>query len=139
MATTTKARSRRKPERRIRLIKPIQDGMGAFQILIDGEPHNYLILPMVSDFGTAFRLIKQELLPVDLPPTLSLPSMHTIRFFVYVIPISQPFASSRFLMAFTPRSARRIKGKENSSWLTWTKSQGPFWPLALWRQSGSFC
>jgi len=60
--------------------------------------------------------------------------MHTIRFFVYVIPISQPFASSRFLMAFTPRSARRIKGKENSSWLTWTKSQGPF---GLWHCGGN--
>jgi hypothetical protein len=43
MATTTKARSRRKPERRIRLIKPIQDGMGALQITVGGEPHNYLI------------------------------------------------------------------------------------------------
>jgi hypothetical protein len=65
MATTTKAPSRRKPERRIRLLKPIQDGMGAVQIFIDGEPHNYLILPIPSDFGAAFRLIKQELLPVD--------------------------------------------------------------------------
>ena len=65
MATTTKARSRRKPERRIRLLKPILDGMGAVQIFIDGEAHNYLILPIPSDFGAAFRLIKQELLPVE--------------------------------------------------------------------------
>ena len=63
MATTTKAHSRRKPERRIRLIRPIQDGMGAVQITIGGEPHNYLILPFPSDFGSAFRLIKQELVP----------------------------------------------------------------------------
>jgi hypothetical protein len=65
MSTTTKARSRRKPERRIRLLKPIKDGIGALQIVIDAEPHNYLILPLSSDFGAAFRLIKQELLPVD--------------------------------------------------------------------------
>ena len=65
MATTTKARSRRKPERRIRLLKPIQDGIGALQIFINGAPHNYLILPLVSDFGAAFRLVKQELLPID--------------------------------------------------------------------------
>jgi hypothetical protein len=63
MSTTTKAQSRRKPERRIRLVKPIQDGMGAVQISIGGEPHNYLIFPLTSDFGSAFRLIKQELVP----------------------------------------------------------------------------
>jgi hypothetical protein len=65
MASTTKARSRSKPERRIRLIKRIQDGMGAVQITIGGEPHNYLILSLASDFGAAFRLIKQELMPVE--------------------------------------------------------------------------
>jgi hypothetical protein len=65
MSTATKSRKRVKPERRIRLLKPIQDGIGALQIAIDGEPHNYLILPLASDFGAAFRLIKQELLPVD--------------------------------------------------------------------------
>jgi hypothetical protein len=37
--------------------------MAALQITIDGEPHNYLILPLASDFGSAFRLIKQELVP----------------------------------------------------------------------------
>ena len=65
MTTTTKTRSRRKPERRIRLIKPVQDGMGAIQITIGGEPHNYLIYPLRSDFGAAFRLIKQELVPQE--------------------------------------------------------------------------
>ena len=65
MATATTKRNRKQPERRIRLLKPIQDGIGALQIAIDGEPHNYLILPLASDFGTAFRLIKQELLPVE--------------------------------------------------------------------------
>jgi hypothetical protein len=63
MSTATRSRKRVKPERRIRLIKPIQDGMGAVQICIGGEPHNYLILPLTSDFGLAFRLVKQELVP----------------------------------------------------------------------------
>ena len=63
MPTATKSRKRVKPERRIRLVKPIQDGMGALQISIGGEPHNYLILPLPSAFGSAFRLIKQELVP----------------------------------------------------------------------------
>jgi hypothetical protein len=65
MTTTTKTRSRRKPERRVRLLKPIHDGMGALQILMDGEPHNYLIFALQSDFGAAFRLVKQELVPQE--------------------------------------------------------------------------
>jgi hypothetical protein len=63
MSTATKSRKRVKPERRIRLIKPVQDGRGAVQITVGGEPHNYLIFPLPSDFGSAFRLIKQELVP----------------------------------------------------------------------------
>jgi hypothetical protein len=39
--------------------------MRARQIAIDGEQRNYLILPLTSDFGIAFRLVKQELLPID--------------------------------------------------------------------------
>ena len=65
MSMSTTSRKRVKPEHRIRFLKPIQDGIGALQIAIDGEPHNYLILPLASDFGTAYRLIKQELLPID--------------------------------------------------------------------------
>ena len=65
MSTATKSRQRVKPERRIRLIKPIRDGMGALQITIGGEPHNYLIFTLQSDFGAAFRLIKQELVPQE--------------------------------------------------------------------------
>src|SRR6478672_5479152 len=72
----------------------------------------------------------------------ALHAYHAI-FRVYEIPMSQPFASTRFFMAFTPRSARRLKGKDKLPWLTWTKAQrgakGLFWPLALWRQSRSFC
>jgi hypothetical protein len=63
MSTATKSRKRVKPERRIRLVRPIKDGMGALQITVGDEPHNYLILPLSSDFGSAFRLIKQELVP----------------------------------------------------------------------------
>jgi hypothetical protein len=43
MSTATKSRKRVKFDRRIRLIKPIRDGMGALQITIGGVPHNYLI------------------------------------------------------------------------------------------------
>lgn len=43
-------------------------------------------------------------------PMLSLPSMHTARFLVYEIPISQPSAPSRFFMASTPMLAPRQKG-----------------------------
>ena len=43
-------------------------------------------------------------------PMLSLPSMHTARFLVYEIPISQPSAPSRFFMASTPTLAPRQKG-----------------------------
>jgi hypothetical protein len=63
MSTSTTSRRRKQPERRIRLLKPIREGFGAVQIFIDGEPHNYLLLPLASDFGAAFRLVKQELVP----------------------------------------------------------------------------
>jgi hypothetical protein len=65
MSTATKTRKRVKPERRIRIIKPIQDGIGAIQIVIGGEPHNYLVRALASDFGRAFNLIKQEVVPVE--------------------------------------------------------------------------
>jgi hypothetical protein len=65
MVTSTASRVRKQRKRRIRLIKPIQDGIGAMQIPSDDELHNYLIFPLKSDFGTAFRLVKQELLPID--------------------------------------------------------------------------
>src|SRR5262245_49301509 len=41
---------------------------------------------------------------------LSLPSMHTARFLVYEIPISQPSAPSRFFMASTPALEPRQRG-----------------------------
>jgi hypothetical protein len=63
MASATTKPRRKQPERRIRLLKPIRDGFGAVQIFIAGEPHNYLIFPLVADFGAAFRLVKQELVP----------------------------------------------------------------------------
>src|SRR5262249_20356914 len=63
MSTATKSRQRVKREPAIRLIKPVRDGMGALQITIGGEPHNYLIYTLRSDFGASFRLIKQEFVP----------------------------------------------------------------------------
>ena len=43
-------------------------------------------------------------------PMLSPPSMHTARFLVYEIPISQPSVPSRFFMASTPTLVRRDDG-----------------------------
>jgi hypothetical protein len=65
MSTTPKRRTRRKPERKIRLVRPVTDGVGALLITIDGEPHTYLLSPVPSDFGAAFLLTKQEQVPVD--------------------------------------------------------------------------
>jgi hypothetical protein len=62
MSNSAKIRSRRKPERQVRLTMPIRDNlMGGVQITIGKVRHNYTILPIPSDFGVAFRLIKSEL------------------------------------------------------------------------------
>jgi hypothetical protein len=61
----TKTRTRKQPERKVRLVRPVADGMGALQIISRGETHNYLVFPLNSDFGVAFRLVKQELVPVE--------------------------------------------------------------------------
>jgi hypothetical protein len=65
MSTTPKTRSRRKPERRIRLVRPVTAGAGALLITVDGEHHTYLVSPVPSDFGSAFLLTKQEHVPID--------------------------------------------------------------------------
>jgi hypothetical protein len=62
MSTTTKSRKRVKPERSVSLPTPIRDGLpGSLQITIGKEVHQYDVHPIPSDFGTAFRLIKYEL------------------------------------------------------------------------------
>ena len=62
MSNSAKTRSRRKPERTIHLTMPIRDNlMGGIQIIIGKQRHNYTILPIPSDFGSAFHLIKSEL------------------------------------------------------------------------------
>ena len=102
-------------------------------------PGFFLLVPLVQQMVRAdLRVMVDEVPPQDVishdnacgcgpalaatevggprdPPTLSLPFMRTMRFFVYEIPMSQPFASTRFFMAFTPRSARRLKGKEQTA------------------------
>ena len=63
MTTATKSRKRVKPERMIRLVKPITDVPGALLITVGGVHHTYLVSPIPSDFGAAFLLVKQELVP----------------------------------------------------------------------------
>jgi hypothetical protein len=55
MATSPKARKRVKPERKIRLIRPITEGVGALLLTVGGESHTYLLSPVPSDFGAAMR------------------------------------------------------------------------------------
>jgi hypothetical protein len=62
MSTATKSRQRVKPERRIRLLQPIRDGSGAIEITIGEERHPYEVRLLDSDYGVAYRLIKQELI-----------------------------------------------------------------------------
>lgn len=62
MSTATKSRKRVKPERRIRVLKPISDnGAGVLAIAIGKDEGVYAIRPIPADFGVAFRLIKGEL------------------------------------------------------------------------------
>jgi hypothetical protein len=62
MTTATKSRKRVKPERRIRVLKPISDNSaGVLAITIGKDEGVYAIRPIPADFGVAFRLIKGEL------------------------------------------------------------------------------
>lgn len=62
MSTATKSRPRVKPERRIRVLKPISDNSaGVLAITIGKDEGVYAIRPIPADFGVAFRLIKGEL------------------------------------------------------------------------------
>jgi hypothetical protein len=83
MATSSRSRKHVKPERRIRLVRPVTDGMGALLITVDGEPHTYLLSPVPSDFGSAFLLVKQELAPID-PGVFELKD--TARYYVVAAP-----------------------------------------------------
>jgi hypothetical protein len=70
MSQRTTTRARRKPERRIRLVRPIPDGVGALLISVGGIPQTYLVSPIASDFGAAYLLTKQDQVPVE-PASLS--------------------------------------------------------------------
>jgi hypothetical protein len=62
MSTSSQARPRVKPERRIRVLKPISDNSaGVLAITIGKDEGVYAIRPIPADFGVAFRLIKGEL------------------------------------------------------------------------------
>jgi hypothetical protein len=71
MSTTTRVPRRRKPDRKIRLTRPIQqDTAGVVVITSDGVQQAYMVSPLPCDFGKAFRVGKVELVPTepDQPP-----------------------------------------------------------------------
>ena len=62
MSTSTKSRKRVKPERRIRVLKPMSDGSaGVIAITVGKDEGVYAIRPIPADFGVAYHLIKGEL------------------------------------------------------------------------------
>jgi hypothetical protein len=61
MSTVTKKRPRVKPARSIRLeLAPFGSNTGVVKITVGPESANYLLMPLPSDFGTAYRLLKDE-------------------------------------------------------------------------------
>jgi hypothetical protein len=65
MSTSTQTRKPVKSCRTIRLRSPIKDGLGVIIISKGEQSTPYLIAPLSSDFGTAYRVVKQELVPID--------------------------------------------------------------------------
>jgi hypothetical protein len=80
-------------------------------------------------------------LPGDFP-TLSLPANYKAIFCLCDSYIAT-FRSLSILYGHHATFSASKKRKEKSPWLTWMKAQwvaeGLLWPLALWRQSRSFC
>ena len=73
MTTATKSRPRVKPERRIRVLHPISaESAGVIAITVGKDENVYAVRPLPSDFGTAFRLIKGELVEEPDEQTLRL-------------------------------------------------------------------
>jgi hypothetical protein len=66
MATIATRRPRVKAARSVRLLRPAADGVGhCLLITVGGVHHAYEAHPVPSDFGTAFRLLKWESVPLD--------------------------------------------------------------------------
>ena len=65
MATISTDRPRVKTARTLRLLKPVTDTPGALLICARGETATYLVERRPADFGLAFRVTKQELVPQD--------------------------------------------------------------------------
>lgn len=61
MSTITKTRQRVKPQRFIRLeLAPFHGKPGVVRIAVGKTIAHYLLQPLASDFGTAFRLTKDD-------------------------------------------------------------------------------
>jgi hypothetical protein len=61
MSTISQPRQRVKPKRFIRLLLPPFEGNpGVVRITVGKEATDYLLTPLRSDFGTAYRLVKDE-------------------------------------------------------------------------------
>jgi hypothetical protein len=59
MSTSTKPRPRVKPPRSVRLsLAPFGGNPGVVRITAGKEVNDYLLTPLASDFGTAYRLDK---------------------------------------------------------------------------------
>jgi hypothetical protein len=65
MATLSFRDSHVKPARTLRLLQPVTDTPGALLICARGETATYLVERRPADFGLAFRVTKQELVPQD--------------------------------------------------------------------------
>jgi hypothetical protein len=65
MATISTDRTLVKPARTLRLLRPVTDTPGALLICARGETATYLVARRPADFGPAFRVVKQELVPLD--------------------------------------------------------------------------
>ena len=62
MSTVTTKRTRKQPERRIRILHPISDNSaGVIAITVDNKEDVYAVRRIAADFGVAFHVIKGEL------------------------------------------------------------------------------
>jgi hypothetical protein len=65
MSTATKSRPRVKPERKVRLVRPIRNGFGIVRITAGTLSSLYCVRPLDTEFGIAYRLIKEDVVTVN--------------------------------------------------------------------------
>jgi hypothetical protein len=73
MSIVTTKRTRKQPERRIRILHPLSDsGAAVIEITVDNKEDVYAVRRIASDFGTAYHVIKGELVEDEEAQTLRL-------------------------------------------------------------------